>query len=313
MATKLQRFFQKVFGDNGSQSHFGQFGSRVSSPPGLNTKDPTAIQALSAFDTNGWLDAINAANKAPFLEDMNGLFFLAFRQIAYILQDGIPEWNTDTPYFIGSIVRKTGTTELYGSLTDSNTGNALPSQTSNAFWNYLNPQTVAPGVISDYGGSSAPFGWLACDGSVYAQATYPALYAAIGSTWNTGGEGGGNFRLPDLRGRTTIGSGTGSGLSARTLAQILGEETHILTLAEIPAHNHNYSDPGHYHMRSKNQAIHVDNTGSTAVDVYGSPFALDGSSLTSSSTTGITFVSQGGSGAHNNMQPSAVTTKIIKT
>lgn len=56
------------------------------------------------------------------------------------------------------------------------------------------------GAWKDNGGTSAPvpYGWLRCDGSVKNQSDYPALYAAIGSFFNTGGEAGGTFRLPNV-------------------------------------------------------------------------------------------------------------------
>lgn len=305
---KLARVFQKLFGDTGNQSHFGQFGSRAIAAP-LPTKDPNTIQALTAFTQNGWLDAINAANKAPFLEDMNGLFYLLFYQLNYGFQEGIPEWNSGTTYYIGGIVKKTGTTELYGSLVDANVGNALPSQTSNAFWNYLNPASVAPGLMSDFGGTTAPFGWLLCDGSVVSQASYPGLFTAIGTNWNTGGEGGGNFRLPDMRGRASIGTGQGSGLTNRTLATLLGEETHLLVIGEMPTHSHGVVDPGHNHTERGSAG------GSTPISISTAPGSgnLSSANDTESSTTGITIISTGGGGAHNNMQPSAVVTKVIKT
>lgn len=304
---KLSRVFQAVFGLNGNQSHFGQFGSRATGP-GVQSKDPATIQALTAFTNDGWKDAINTANKAPFLEDMNGLFLLIFRQIAYLFQEGNPEWDAGTTYFIGSTVKKTGTFEFYGSLVDNNVGNALPSQTDNASWQYLNPPSVAPGVMADFGGASAPFGWLICDGSVVAQASYPALFTAIGSAWNTGGEGGGNFRLPDLRGRAAIGAGTGSGLTARALAALVGEETHLLVTGEIPSHNHPVTDPGHAHTGNF-QPIYGSGGGlAPSTNLSGGTHAT----ITDAAATGVTVGNTGGGGAHNNMQPSAVVNKIIK-
>lgn len=306
---KLPRIFQNLFGLNGNQSHFGQFGSRAIGSPVL-TKDPNSIQALSAFIQNGWLDAINAGNKAPFLEDMNGLFYLLFYQIKYGFQEGIPEWNSATEYFIGSIVKKTGTFEMYGSLTDSNTGNALPSQTSNAFWQYLNPPSVAAGIVSDFAGASVPFGYLACDGTAYAQATYPALYTAIGSTWNTyrgvAAPAAGQFRVPDYRGQTTMGVGQAPGLSNRTLAQFAGEENHTLVVGEIPA-NLNVNDSGHIHSTGSSPngtSINGSGAGATPIPIIG-PYS------TGVSVTGITV--GGGGGSHNTMQPTAGVTKIIKT
>lgn len=296
---KLTRANQKVFGDNGDQSHFGQFGSRAGGS-GFFTKDPASIQSLSAFIQNGWLDAINSSNKAPFLEDMNGLFFLAFRQLAYLFQEGMPEWDSGTNYFVGSMVKKTGTTEQYGSLVNDNLGNALPNQTSDGFWNFLNPQTVPAGAISDFGGAAAPFGWLLCDGSIKAQASFPALFAAIGTAWNTGGEGGGNFRVPEIRGRASIGAGTGPTLSARTLGQLVGKETHVLTVGEMPAHTH---------IGSPNPAsAQVGTAQATIVGAQPGNFLPVGPSPLS-----ISIGSKGGGAAHDNMQPSAVVLKIIKT
>lgn len=72
---------------------------------------------------------------------------------------------------------------------------------------------VPPGTIRAYAAQTAPAGYLLCEGGVVAQATYPKLFAVIGTTFNTGGEGGGNFRLPNIRQRVIMGhaaSGTGS-------------------------------------------------------------------------------------------------------
>lgn len=64
------------------------------------------------------------------------------------------------------------------------------------------------GSIMDYAGTSAPAdtNWKLCDGSELSQAGYPTLYALLGTTWGTAAAG--NFKLPDLRKRMTIGAGT---------------------------------------------------------------------------------------------------------
>lgn len=99
--------------------------------------------------------------------------------------------------------------------------------------------TLMPiGGVLDYAGSTIPIGWLPCNGAVVSQTTYANLFAAISTTWNTGGEGAGNFRLPDTRGRVRIGAGTGTGLTARVLGVSGGEETHLLVVGEIPLHTH---------------------------------------------------------------------------
>lgn len=54
------------------------------------------------------------------------------------------------------------------------------------------------GEIKIWSGTSAPTNFLICNGSVVSQATYAGLYAVIAGTFNTGGEGAGNFRLPNM-------------------------------------------------------------------------------------------------------------------
>ena len=90
--------------------------------------------------------------------------------------------------------------------------------------------TNPPGAIIPYGGSSAPSGYLMCDGTSYAQASYAALYAIIGTTY---GGSGGNFNVPDLRGKFPLGHSGSYALGATG-----GEATHTLTTNEMPAHTH---------------------------------------------------------------------------
>lgn len=54
---------------------------------------------------------------------------------------------------------------------------------------------------------TAPDGYLLCDGGIYAQTQYPALYAAIGDKYNGSGVTAGFFRVPDLRELVLVGSG----------------------------------------------------------------------------------------------------------
>jgi microcystin-dependent protein len=61
-----------------------------------------------------------------------------------------------------------------------------------------------PGMVSPYAGSSAPTGWLLCDGSSVSTTTYASLFAVVAYTY---GGSGATFKLPDLRARTPIGIG----------------------------------------------------------------------------------------------------------
>ena len=101
---------------------------------------------------------------------------------------------------------------------------------------------VPAGTLLDFAGPIAPSGYLLCDGSSYSTTTYSGLFSAISYTW---GGTGSSFNVPDLRGRTTIGAGSGTGLTFRALATYSGEETHVLVSGETPlvAHSHGFSVP----------------------------------------------------------------------
>jgi len=64
------------------------------------------------------------------------------------------------------------------------------------------------GMIIQYGGTSAPSGFLFCDGSQVSTTTYAGLFAVIGTTYNSSTPTAGNFFLPDFRDRSAIGSAT---------------------------------------------------------------------------------------------------------
>lgn len=125
--SKIPRVYQQPFGSTGPSGDFGQFGSKAAGSP-VNTKDAETIQSLAAF-LSGWADAIVSGN-VPELEDMNSLFLLIFQQIGYILQTGVPEWDSDTIYYTDSFCQVDGV--IYISLTDDNIGN--DPETSGANW-----------------------------------------------------------------------------------------------------------------------------------------------------------------------------------
>jgi len=63
------------------------------------------------------------------------------------------------------------------------------------------------GGIMPFGGSSAPTGFLVCDGAAISRTTNATLFAAIGTTWGVG-DGSSTFNVPDLRAMFLRGSGT---------------------------------------------------------------------------------------------------------
>ena len=97
---------------------------------------------------------------------------------------------------------------------------------------------LPPGVIWDWAGSSTPpAGWLICNGSLLDRTTYPNLFSAIGTTYNTGGESSAQFRIPDLRERVTSGVD-----SSGAPGQTVGSDSIVLTTGQLPSHNHPISN-----------------------------------------------------------------------
>lgn len=95
------------------------------------------------------------------------------------------------------------------------------------------------GIILPYAGSTAPEGYLMCDGSAVSRGAYAALFSAIGTTYGTG-DGSTTFNIPDLTGRVVIGvSGT------HALGTTGGEESHVLLETELPVHHHEVPQHGH--------------------------------------------------------------------
>lgn len=63
----------------------------------------------------------------------------------------------------------------------------------------LNTGLCPPGSVMAYMGTTAPTGWLLCDGSAVSRTNYPALFAVLGTSCG-GGDGATTFNLPDCRG-----------------------------------------------------------------------------------------------------------------
>ncbi|NLW14834.1 MAG: tail fiber protein [Erysipelothrix sp.] len=60
------------------------------------------------------------------------------------------------------------------------------------------------GLISMYSGTTAPTGWLICDGSAISRTTYATLFGVIGTTYGSG-DGSTTFNLPNLKGKVPVG------------------------------------------------------------------------------------------------------------
>ncbi|AWI10328.1 hypothetical protein [Ereboglobus luteus] len=117
--TSLERKTQKIFAGTAEPTSIAIFGSLAnsslisvsdeniapsadenSSDNEIFTNDPVKIQN-EAYE-KGWGAAV-VSDDSPALEDMNALFYLITRQLAYLFEKGIAEWDPETTYYKGSI------------------------------------------------------------------------------------------------------------------------------------------------------------------------------------------------------------------
>lgn len=94
-----------------------------------------------------------------------------------------------------------------------------------------------------------------------------------------------------------VGSGTVTSAGSK-----VGGATHTLLTAEIPAHSHGVTDPGHTHAPLTGGNFHKDANGTNVVNATINNATQTGDPTTASATTGITINNAGGGGVHNNTQ-----------
>jgi microcystin-dependent protein len=239
------------------------------------------------------------------------------------------------PYNTGSGATSFLAAGTSGQLLQSN-GTSAPS--------WVASPGVPTGSLMPYAGSVAPTGYLLCDASAVSRTTYATLFGIIGTTYGAG-DGSTTFNLPDLRGRLPMGAGTGTGLNssgtglpsgtaqtARTRGQWLGEETHLLTTAELASHTHANTvgssaggsnqitgpmsaNENHSHLLDMSSYNGSGNY--TAVGLNGPQYPSNGQTKTTNlahtHNIGINNVAAGGDTRHATIPPCVVLNYIIKT
>jgi microcystin-dependent protein len=92
------------------------------------------------------------------------------------------------------------------------------------------------GEVAPFAGTFAPAGWALAEGQVLSAAENEALSQKLGATY--GGNGETTFALPDLRGRTVVHRGEGSGLTDQPHGSAFGVESFGLFAFNMPTHAH---------------------------------------------------------------------------
>lgn len=194
---------------------------------------------------------------------------------------------------------------------------------------------VPIGGMMDWPTAQAPTGWLICAGQDLSRLDYAALFALIGVTY--GSANSSTFRLPDLRGRVSVGLDVNSGgfasrmtlVDSKVIGAAGGVQSVALTEAQIAAHDHPGTiDPAgeHFHLVSNtgnsSGSLSASNTMNRRLDTGGSfSYDLSGSSAAASvgksstaanHTHPLSIGNAGGGEAHPNVQPTIIINKIIK-
>jgi microcystin-dependent protein len=150
----------------------------------------------------------------------------------------------------------------------------------------------------------APRNWSFCNGQLLPINQNTALFSLLGTFY--GGNGTSNFALPNLQGRVPVHVGGSSGqgpggLSSHVLGESDGEETHTLSVNEIPSHSHTVSP----------QASNDERTTDQPGNAYPTTGGVYASTHNSNAPMGAQSTSQVGGQPHDNRQPYLVLNYVI--
>lgn len=207
---KLERVNQVIFANNSGSREITGFGTAKNAEP-TYTRDLKTIQ--NANFLQGWQSAV-LPDKAPYMEDTNALFYAVTRQLAYIFQAGLPEWNSETTYYQNDLCRMTNSANevtIYKSLTNDNTGNN-PQNTLGTNWKVYQTEhqeialaTYEIGLPQPTFSNNLFANELWLEGQAVSRVDYAELFRIYGTTYGEG-DGTNTFNLPDCRNRVMWGS-----------------------------------------------------------------------------------------------------------
>ena len=146
--------------------------------------------------------------------------------------------------------------------------NFLDNVTSDLNTSLTNNATAAAnavlpaGLILPFGNTSAPTGYLACDGSAVSRTTYATLFTAIGTTWGAG-DGSSTFNVPDLRGAFLRGTGSNATHNMADGSDFAGPSVGSFENDSFQGHRHEYKittdnasvSPAHINVDKANSGL----------------------------------------------------------
>jgi microcystin-dependent protein len=206
--------------------------------------------------------------------------------------------------------------------TDGNANDVLQSDGSGNLSFTALPQAVPTGSVHMMATTTAPSGYLKCDGAAVSRTAYADLFSTIGTTWGAG-DGSSTFNLPDLRGEFVRGWDDGKGTdSGRSFASAQSDQnkqhnhTATSTTAISPsAHNHVFPGDDQLSFTANGQGGWTNRqTGSFSYDADSSTSG-NGKIYRTSDTTisGSTSTSIANSGGNEARPRNIVMMYVIKT
>lgn len=225
---KLDRKNQLIFaGQVAPTNVVAQFGSLAAGAKSYSN-DVDAITALPAWGT-GWLTAL-INGSAPAMQDRNAIDYVTTYQLAYLMEQGIPDYKADQNYFTGSHCKDETTGIIYASKTNDNEGKALSDSTN---WEPVPsagrgsvPLGSIIAVVPDYANVSIPTsGSISVDGFQLCDGAAVNVDAVIGVGTNLGTD------MPNLTDGRFLRGSSASGTTG-------GSATKTLSESNMPSHNH---------------------------------------------------------------------------
>ncbi len=296
--------------ETGGSSIWSEDHSSVSIINGVYSANIGSITSLSglAFDVPYFLGiSVNGgAESTPRIPLSNTPYALSLRGVNNVFPSsgnvGVGAPNPSVDLAIGDNDTGIGYNSDDGSLTvHSDNGINVTGRIQDKT-GYVSPV----GSVIAFAGSTAPDGWLICDGSLVSPATYPDLHDVIGNTY---GSSGGNFRVPDLGTRVPVGKYSQGSLFT-DIGVTGGESWHTLTVEEMPSHEHDLASDTDSNTGLGRAQMHVSGYENGMISTYS--YGIHNRVYNPSDNDAFRAQSTGGGQPFNKMPPYVVMNYIIK-